>query len=338
MSEKSAKIVGSKPGPRRRAADAGVAEAVVEAALLAIGEDRVGLGRFLELLFGLVVAGIAIGVVLQRELAVRALDLLIGRLALDAEDLVVVTLAHAGPHAPFRHLHHRRPQQPVAEHVAAPELFDDFAVALPVGRLVGDRLVEVRIEVGAERLDRPDAALAQRSRAAAGESARRRGGTRRRPRCRRPPCSARSRSSTSGSSSSMQVGRRRFGELPGARARCACGSCRTRRSCAAADRSSRRAAAAARRATRRRRRRGAVAPAAVRRVSSAIDIGFGRLSSIVSVGAARCQVSVGVDHPADRLRQALDGVDRARVAHPRRPDDADRAGAVAVGIGRRRRG
>ena len=50
MSEKSAKIVGSNPPPPRRAVHAGVAEAVVEAALLAIGEDRVGLGRFLEAL------------------------------------------------------------------------------------------------------------------------------------------------------------------------------------------------------------------------------------------------------------------------------------------------
>ena len=40
------------PRRRRAAAHAGVAEAIVEAALLAIGEDRVGLGRFLEALLG----------------------------------------------------------------------------------------------------------------------------------------------------------------------------------------------------------------------------------------------------------------------------------------------
>ena len=39
MSEKSAKIVGSKPAPAPAAADAGVAEAIVEATLLAIRED-----------------------------------------------------------------------------------------------------------------------------------------------------------------------------------------------------------------------------------------------------------------------------------------------------------
>ena len=37
---------------RAGAADAGVAEAIVERALVAVGEDRVGLGRLLELLFG----------------------------------------------------------------------------------------------------------------------------------------------------------------------------------------------------------------------------------------------------------------------------------------------
>ena len=73
--------------------------------------------------------------VLQRQLAIRALDLLLRRLALDAEDLVVVPLAHAAQ--PFGHLDHRRPQQPVAQHVAAAELFDDLAVAPALGRLVG---------------------------------------------------------------------------------------------------------------------------------------------------------------------------------------------------------
>ena len=122
-----------------------MAEAIVERALVAVGEHGIGLGRFLELLLGVVVARVAIGVVLQRQLAIRALDLLVRRLALDAEDLVVVALAHA-----FRHLHHRRPQQPVAEHVAAAELLDDFALAPALGGLVRDRLVKCGIEVGAD--------------------------------------------------------------------------------------------------------------------------------------------------------------------------------------------
>ena len=78
----------------RAVADAGVAEAIVAGALVAVAEDGVGLGRFLELLLGLLVALVAIGVELQRQLAVRALDLLVGCRAGDLEDLVVVALAH----------------------------------------------------------------------------------------------------------------------------------------------------------------------------------------------------------------------------------------------------
>ena len=111
----------SKPVKMRRvealraAADAGVAEAIVAGALVGVGEHRVGLGRFLELLLGRLVARVAIGVVLQRQLAVGALDLLIAsRVAGDAEDLVVVALAHDA----LATLHQRRPQQPLAEPVA----------------------------------------------------------------------------------------------------------------------------------------------------------------------------------------------------------------------------
>ena len=93
---KPTKTDGSNPpAPRAGRADAGVAEAVVHAPLLRVGEHRVGLGRFLELLLGLLVAGIAVGVVLERELAVGALDLLLGGRPRDAEHLVVVALAHA---------------------------------------------------------------------------------------------------------------------------------------------------------------------------------------------------------------------------------------------------
>ena len=73
-----------------RAADARVAEAVVEAALLPVGEHRVGFGRLFEFFFGGLVARIAIRVVFHRELAVGALDLAVRRASRHAEDLVVV--------------------------------------------------------------------------------------------------------------------------------------------------------------------------------------------------------------------------------------------------------
>ena len=95
MSAKSAKTSGSNPAPPPAPLTPGVAEAVVGRPLVGVGEDRVGLGRFLELLLGVLVARIAVGMVLQRQLAVRALDLLVAGRPGDAEDLVVVALAHA---------------------------------------------------------------------------------------------------------------------------------------------------------------------------------------------------------------------------------------------------
>ena len=72
------------------------------------------------------------------------------------EDLVVVALAHA-----FATFTIAGPQQPVAEHVAVLQLADDFAVAMVRTRFVHDGLMDVRIEVGAERLDRTHAVLPQ---------------------------------------------------------------------------------------------------------------------------------------------------------------------------------
>ena len=67
---------------------------VVAGALFAVAQDGVGLGRFLEFLFGLLVALVAIRVVLERQLAIRALDFLIGCCARDFEGLVIIALAH----------------------------------------------------------------------------------------------------------------------------------------------------------------------------------------------------------------------------------------------------
>jgi hypothetical protein len=81
MSSNPVNTVGSKPP--------------VHVALVGVGEDRVGLGGLLELLLGLLVAGIAIRVVLERQLAIRALDFLLGGGPRNAEDLVVVAFTHA---------------------------------------------------------------------------------------------------------------------------------------------------------------------------------------------------------------------------------------------------
>ena len=76
-------------------ADAGVAKLVIAPALLWIGEHRVGLGGLLELLFGALVIGIPVGMVLERHLAIGALDLRLTGVLRYAEHVVVVALTHA---------------------------------------------------------------------------------------------------------------------------------------------------------------------------------------------------------------------------------------------------
>ena len=66
------------------------AELVVDFAFLLVAQDVVGFGDFLELLFGLFVAGIDVGMVFTRELAKRFADLVRGRGLFDAEGRVIV--------------------------------------------------------------------------------------------------------------------------------------------------------------------------------------------------------------------------------------------------------
>ena len=90
MSPKASKMSSTSWNWCAELVGAGVAELVVAGPLLAVGEDLVGLGRLLELLDGLGVAGVAVGVVLDRQLAIRRRDLLVGSVALHAQDFVVI--------------------------------------------------------------------------------------------------------------------------------------------------------------------------------------------------------------------------------------------------------
>jgi len=74
----------------RAAADAGVAEAVIQAAFFAIGEDGVGFRDLFEFFFRVGIIGIAVRMVHHRQLAIGALDLNIGGRAGDAEYFVKV--------------------------------------------------------------------------------------------------------------------------------------------------------------------------------------------------------------------------------------------------------
>src|SRR5690606_27661154 len=70
----------------RAPAEPGVAELVVPLPGLRVGEHLVSLGAFLELDLRFRVPAVAVGVILHGQLAIRALDLLAGRGAVDGED------------------------------------------------------------------------------------------------------------------------------------------------------------------------------------------------------------------------------------------------------------
>jgi len=86
--------VGGVETAGRGTVDALVAEAVVAFPFLLIAEHRIGFGRLFEAVFGRLVAGVAIGVVLERKSAVGALDLASGDAALDAEHFVIISFSY----------------------------------------------------------------------------------------------------------------------------------------------------------------------------------------------------------------------------------------------------
>ena len=74
------------------ATDTGVTELIVALALVGVTQHVIGLGQLLELLLGLLIPGVLIGVVLDGELAIGLLQL-VGRSALaHPEYLVVISL------------------------------------------------------------------------------------------------------------------------------------------------------------------------------------------------------------------------------------------------------
>ena len=77
---------------RAEAARCLMSESIVPGALLRIAKHFVGFGQLLEVLLGLLVARVLVGMELDGELAERALQLLRVAGALDAEDLVIVSL------------------------------------------------------------------------------------------------------------------------------------------------------------------------------------------------------------------------------------------------------
>jgi hypothetical protein len=71
-----------------------VAVTVVRRAFLGVAQNAIGFGSFLELFLGGRVLGIAVGMVLQREPAISALDLLLTGVPAHTKDLVIISLRH----------------------------------------------------------------------------------------------------------------------------------------------------------------------------------------------------------------------------------------------------
>ena len=76
--------------------EASVPKAVVSRTFVRIAQDCISFGGFLEFLFRIRIIRIAVRMVLEREFAIRALHLLLGRGASDSEHFVIIALNIAG--------------------------------------------------------------------------------------------------------------------------------------------------------------------------------------------------------------------------------------------------
>jgi hypothetical protein len=96
VSENITKVGGVEALPTSHAAQASVAVAVIRGALIYIRQHGIGFTAFFKFFFRVRVIGIAVGMELQRQFAVGALDLLIGGAAGYAQHLIIVAFYVAG--------------------------------------------------------------------------------------------------------------------------------------------------------------------------------------------------------------------------------------------------
>jgi uncharacterized protein (UPF0210 family) len=76
-----------------RSAYTRVSETVIKATLVLVSKDSISFAALFEFLFSIRVVGIAVRMVLERELAIRALYFHVGSRARNAQHLVIVTFA-----------------------------------------------------------------------------------------------------------------------------------------------------------------------------------------------------------------------------------------------------
>src|SRR5713226_3114892 len=85
---------GRAPACSRATRYTGMAKAIITLSLLCVGEHRISLGRFFELLFGRCVIRILVRVMTHSQSAISALDLLIGGGPANTKNFVIVSLTH----------------------------------------------------------------------------------------------------------------------------------------------------------------------------------------------------------------------------------------------------
>ena len=150
----------------------GMSVAVIKRSLLGVSQYRVRLRNFLEAFFGVRIVRIPVRMVLHGKLSVSALQLHFAHLAAYAKHFVIIAFCVRGQNRRptfiemrnttgfefsslfrsystsriLRHLHHRGPQQPFLEFVAALQLLDHLMVGSVASFHHLDRLVVTRIE------------------------------------------------------------------------------------------------------------------------------------------------------------------------------------------------
>ena len=125
-----------------------MAEAIVRGALLRIAQNAIGFGGFFEFFLGCVIAGIAIGMILHRELAIGGLQRPDRRSPAPRQGFRnnLVWSRHSFRLRLNRHFHHRRPQQPALEIVPALKFIQHRVVRRFFGLHHVDRMMNMRIE------------------------------------------------------------------------------------------------------------------------------------------------------------------------------------------------
>ena len=76
-------------------AQPGMTKPVVGRALVGVAQHLVCLAGFFKLFLGCMVAGIAVRMIFQRLLSVRALEFLVAAVARDTQNLVIIRFAHS---------------------------------------------------------------------------------------------------------------------------------------------------------------------------------------------------------------------------------------------------